>query len=1359
MASVSPNRAVVFALAVLMSLVVAGTGFAASGDRGGSSSRSSGGGRGTSLPLGCWVGSDGLVHKTNITTGAEEIVKPFCSAADGAGVTVVKPICQPAAQSSASGKYQFIQSVTSFDCPSGQVCDQGLCKVKPKPVGCYDSDAPGKSDTSTWGSWLDKYNPQMKTPGFAKMENVSGTPPDFKGDRCKDENFMYEQICTDAASSSNFQQARKEVAVKCPKGYWCKDAPITDASFAFGNPGAKGDGSPATAAACVPKPDPCEAPWSDMCPEIDGCQMDPGECPPDKDICDSTLTKEQLQAKYGPDTSIFPMAGGGWVADSCATALTIKHEWCDNGTPKSGISPCVTPDTCAKGMCSGKQVPLPDKNKATPDCEDTDIKGATNSFGKLDLFGQVKLKGGVAQAANDVCLTPKMVKQFKCDAGKPEGFSGNPFTCTGKTDCCEGKCFTPVEAKCEPYDSLLGSGVKGTSKMGKTFDVTDKCTPDGKIAKVMCDITDCLGYKVKEAEYCPADKICKDGACVDKPPQKTCGPLADGNGVGVFENGKTTEYQNACNGSFYTTWKCDAFGNAVSTVNTCVLGCTPDGLCQNCKDSDPQDNPSLLGTVQFLENGQTLSDKDFCDTFGKLVQVQCINNSKGYTQPMPCPDNGVCKAGVCQGLCVGKDLGIPGNKCQIGSCDPSTGVVTPKDWITCPPGESCIPATGGCTCNTKVCPSGQTLNKQTCQCSAQPPPCYGLTCGANQTLDVSICKCVTNTPPDTSKDKSQQPCTPSNPNGKCTTPGDICYNGACTKDLCEIDPAKTKIAESAKNLCQITMCNNGVVSAQAKPIISDNTICTTDGCDPATGKPVYTQVAEGAGKDTDAACFDDDKDGIPNKKDNCPKDYNPDQADSDMNGKGDVCDLFLTAGKFHACATYPDGSLKCWGRNANGELGTGSPDASSWKAAQVVPLAGVKLTSLDAGLFHTCAVTAANAIQCWGSNAFHQLGDPTVKTSNTAIPMALPPPGEIRKVSAGYRQTCAVTGSGDLWCWGANDSGELLKVAPNYNSADPVDLVGDVSDASAADGFTCEVTTNGGVQCWGLNLAAPVTVVTPADPYGTPIQDANRVVTGLHSGCVIRKDTTLACWDSGWGGTGNGSTKNWVAKPVLDSTGAKLKAVTAVSLTNYETCAAFQDGTVSCWKNIWILGGWGAAPPAKVLVPGIEGVTQLAGGEAFTCARIKDKSVKCWGDNFYGQLGYPPYGIPACLVQDNYGKPGCTDDAGKKMDATLICDSNGAIDCKQKWYSTSNLYKITCPTPATEKDKPSCEKIDFGTPICKVLVDIYGKPTAAISPSCTAGLSAPVCDPYGKLSCGPSTIGSSYKPTCSDPNTPPTCVK
>ena len=49
--------------------------------------------------------------------------------------------------------------------------------------------------------------------------------------------------------------------------------------------------------------------------------------------------------------------------------------------------------------------------------------------------------------------------------------------------------------------------------------------------------------------------------------------------------------------------------------------------------------------------------------------------------------------------------------------------------------------------------------------------------------------------------------------------------------------------------------------------------------------------ADVAGRDFTASAIDTDDDGVPDVSDNCPYDYNPDQADEDQDGFGDVCDL------------------------------------------------------------------------------------------------------------------------------------------------------------------------------------------------------------------------------------------------------------------------------------------------------------------------------------------------------------------------------------------------------------------------------------------------------------------------------------
>lgn len=1395
MVSAYPNKTLGGVVVALMLLLAAATAFAAAGDRGGGSSPP----RGKSLPVGCWVTSDGFVHSQLNGTGPEKIFNPFCIAADGAGPTVVKPICKTAP---APYTTQFIKGITTFECPNEQVCDQGACVVKLKPIGCYDSDAPGKSDLSTWGSWLDKYNPQIKTPGFVKMETITGGPPNFVSDSCKD-NYVYEQACVDTPPPLNFQQKPKKVPVKCPEGYWCQNIPITDVDFM--NPGAKGNGAPTTAGACVPKPDPCDAPWNDMCPDVEGCQKDPNDCPAKKDICDSTLTKEELQSKYGPNTSIFPMVSGGWVADSCVTTYTIKHEWCENGVPKSGISPCP-PGTCAKGLCGDKQVPLPGgKDNPASDCFDTDINGSTNGYGKLDQFGKIILKGAKEwPEAYDNCKAKKIVEQFKCDALNPKGFSNKTFTCTGKDDCCGGVCFLAKEPKCEEFTPTDGMhGAKGTDKKGDAFNVVDTCTMDGKLSKVTCDLNGCLGYAFKEPEFCPDGKTCKAGLCIDKN-QKSCGPLPDGSGVGVIENGKVTEFKNKCVGSITTTWVCDATGNAKSTDTSCATGCNPSGICSACNDTDPQDDVAFLGTVKWLDAGKTSSGNDFCDTSGKLVQVQCINNSKGYSAAAPCPAGKICQNGICLGGAVTPPNGPPpdgppddkcknvaiddGIACTIDSC--SNGVITHIDACSSKPEEQLPVSQCTLTCDQS---KGQFLDITNCVCDSAQDLCKLMgkptSCANGQFLDFPSCSCKVdpnkNVPPGDNK------CSPENPNGSCPNPGDSCYNGKCQPDLCAIDPAKSEIAKTSGDVCKLTMCNNGKVTwapkcsapqictksadgltaicvdPQAlctKNGLDDQDACTTDTCDQTTGNVSHTAVKEGASEASDKQCFDDDKDDITNSKDNCPKLYNPKQEDVNQNKVGDICELVLSAGSHYACATFadkngmPNGDLKCWGSNNHGELGSGKISNYEWAQQQVMKLPDnpyatptEKLTdirSADGGYAdaRTCATNAAGSVYCWGYNDYGAFS--LLPNYKIAAAVLMPQITTATAVAVGLYPNCALTKDGKVMCWGHNWVGSLgigagKKGLPTPQwVVDPTNADGylnQVTSLSAYHSTTCAVLENGTIKCWGdakppLEKVSPLPTTLPSDSYGKPLSNVLKIALGFNNACVLKKDQTVAC------------KNKWQQKFNLES----ISNATDIAVSAYEACATTKDGSVYCW-NAYIV----ASTPIKISA--ISGATQLVAGHDFFCARVADLSVKCWGNNDYGQLGYPPFGLPSCVAADPYGKTahGCADTGGKKLDTALICDAYGTIDCKQKWVSSNTDYQITCPNPAAASDLPKCVKIDFGIPTCLGPIDTYGKPT----PKCSNDVGKVTCDPYGNPSCAASTPLSNYKPLCSDPNTPPSCIK
>jgi alpha-tubulin suppressor-like RCC1 family protein len=142
----------------------------------------------------------------------------------------------------------------------------------------------------------------------------------------------------------------------------------------------------------------------------------------------------------------------------------------------------------------------------------------------------------------------------------------------------------------------------------------------------------------------------------------------------------------------------------------------------------------------------------------------------------------------------------------------------------------------------------------------------------------------------------------------------------------------------------------------------------------------------------------------------------------------------VALGFTHACAAYDapgvTGGVRCWGRGASGQLGHGATPAVQAAAVEVqlstlAPLRQV--VALAAGAEHSCALTAAGVLYCWGANLDGQLGDGSWTSRSSAVPVAGLPAGAVG-IAAGARHTCALLASGggeSLRCWGWNQSGQL----------------------------------------------------------------------------------------------------------------------------------------------------------------------------------------------------------------------------------------------------------------------------------------------------------------------------------------------
>ena len=282
-------------------------------------------------------------------------------------------------------------------------------------------------------------------------------------------------------------------------------------------------------------------------------------------------------------------------------------------------------------------------------------------------------------------------------------------------------------------------------------------------------------------------------------------------------------------------------------------------------------------------------------------------------------------------------------------------------------------------------------------------------------------------------------------------------------------------------------------------------------------------------------------------------------------------------------------------------------------------------STLSSGGYTNCVITEDQRVVCWGSNdqGKRGLGGGIDNASVTPVGKAGPwvvgnLSGGMVEVSSGGWSACSLKQTGEIWCWGGGEYGQL----------------GSGNDV-------CQGST-GSLACQQAQNHPPVKVSLPLGRTAVSLSDANQ-----GHFCAILDNGDGICW--GWnenGQLGDGTvcsggsywqdnnnptpagcnSKNGRYTPAVidDSNFPANSSFISISMGQRHSCGIIDNNDLYCWgQNNYGQLGIGLSDFQNYPTPQFvaSNVIAVGTGDQHSCALYENQNVKCWGRNHMGQLG------------------------------------------------------------------------------------------------------------------------------------------
>jgi alpha-tubulin suppressor-like RCC1 family protein len=384
----------------------------------------------------------------------------------------------------------------------------------------------------------------------------------------------------------------------------------------------------------------------------------------------------------------------------------------------------------------------------------------------------------------------------------------------------------------------------------------------------------------------------------------------------------------------------------------------------------------------------------------------------------------------------------------------------------------------------------------------------------------------------------------------------------------------------------------------------------------------------------------------------------------------------VAAGSSHTLALLSDGSLRAWGNNFSGQLGSGVSSVTSIRSTPQKTVFEGGVVDVSAGGFDSMALLADGTLRTFGYNEFGQLGAGDLQAkpyafasqaragvagvsagkSHSAIRFADGRAGwfgfyetgnrhiggedpddqrhqarvfdaltGVRQVASGHNHSLALKNDGTVWAWGMGGQGQL-GTGHTGPSMEPVQVPGmnGVVWVSAAGNSSLAVKADGSVCTWGENSSGQLGDGTQLSRWHpTTVVGLSGILQAELSpshGVAVSGNGTVHIW-------GNNESANLsaeAARAVLPPRVVPNLSAVAVAAGEGFTLALAADGTVRSWgaNQAGQLGlGDALLRGTPTLVPNVAAIVQVVAKGRFAMALKQDGTALAWGQNGFGQLG------------------------------------------------------------------------------------------------------------------------------------------